>query len=162
MGKITNKNPIHQTFPRFFSSSPINNQSSLINRPPADQFPLIHGSFTTIYVHQQSAINHHSSIIINQCPFPIIIRLHSRRQYNGRGLHFAFQAIRSLSCSVSLPSEAITIRRASRNASRRSRIKLFLLRIVPMYIIQFTKEWNRSIAAIQITFLYILSWLVLT
>lgn len=63
--------------------------------------------------------------------------------------------------SVSLPSEAMTIRRASRNASRRSRIKLFLLRIVPMNIIQFAKERNRSIATIQITFLHIFPRLIL-
>ena len=33
--------------------------------------------------------------------FPIIIRLHLRRQYNGWGLHITLQAIRSLSCSFS-------------------------------------------------------------
>ena len=58
-------------------------------------------------------------------------------------------------------TEAMTIRRASRNASRRSRIKLFLLRIVPINIIQFAKERNRSIATIQITFLHISPRLIL-
>ena len=32
--------------------------------------------------------------------FPIIIRLHLRRQYNSRGFHITLQAIRSLSCFI--------------------------------------------------------------
>ena len=54
----------------------------------------------THLLHNLRFINHHSSIIINQCPFPIIFILHLRRQYNGRALDIAFQSIRSLSCYV--------------------------------------------------------------
>lgn len=111
---------------------------------------------TLFFVHHTFCQPIHSR---TKCLRPAIIRILVQGPCT-RGLAYSLANALKYIRSVSLPSEAITTRRASRKASPRS--KLFLLLISPMNIRQFTKEWDCSIAAIQITSPHILPWLIFT